>query len=241
MNEWLARIKKDYRFRGEEITSLLVCVLFAAVIFSFKDWGEPFNFSTGFLHLFEVFLIALLAFFLHETAHKLIALKWGYKSEFKISWLGLTASLILAFVSGGNLAILLPGGLFLAHHIRYRLGEFRYGLNYNEMALVALIGPVTNLLLAALFQWGLTISPENYFLQKGFILNLTLAICTVLPLPTLDGFSAFFGSRGFYIFSAILIIVTGLLLLTFSLLPAILFAAVAGFLAWLVYFQKVEK
>jgi len=241
MGEWLARIKKDYRFGREELTSLLVCIIFAAVIFSFKDWGEPFALSTGFFHLFEVFLIALLAFFFHETAHKLIALKWGYKSEFKISWLGLTASLILAFVSGGNLAVILPGGLFLAHHIRYRLGEFRYGLNYKEMALVALVGPAVNLLLAALFQWGLTISPENYFLQKGFVLNLTLAICTLLPLPTLDGFSAFFGSRGFYIFSAMMIIITGFLLLSLSLFPALLFAAIAGFLAWLVYFQKVEK
>ncbi|PIN73591.1 hypothetical protein COV20_05195 [Candidatus Woesearchaeota archaeon CG10_big_fil_rev_8_21_14_0_10_45_16] len=217
--EFRARIADFYRFSKEELIGLLAAVLFAGFIFSFRDWGDQqFDLVIGLIHLFTMFSIAFLSFWVHLSCQKLYGLSQGYLVEFRLWWTGLFISLIFAFFSFGYIPLVLIGGVFASFMVRQRLGEFRYGFSYPENGIIAMWGPLGNLILAIFFAIGAYALPQNYFFHKGLIFNLIMAGCSLIPLPQLDGLSVYFGSRFWYL---VMIIAVGLSVILLWLLPQV--------------------
>lgn len=72
--------------------------------------------------------------------------------------------------------------------------EFNLREGRKDMALVALAGPLTNIIIAviaSLFIRFLTVSPLNIFFYPLMQLNLLLAVFNLLPIPPLDGSKVF--------------------------------------------------
>jgi Zn-dependent protease len=124
-------------------------------------------------------LTAGLAFLLHELAHKVVAVRYGQVAEFRADY----GMLFLALMSA------LVGFLFAAPGAVHHRGR----LTPREHGLIALAGPVTNLLLAALFTplylAGLVVgSPLLTLLGgRGVAINLFLAAFNLVPIGALDG------------------------------------------------------
>ncbi|MFB6195770.1 MAG: metalloprotease [Haloplanus sp.] len=118
-------------------------------------------------------------FLLHELAHKVVAVRFGQVAEFRADY----GMLFLAIMSA------LVGFLFAApgavHH--------RGGLTEREHGLIALAGPVTNGLLAAVFTpiyvAGLAAGSPLLALVggRGVAINLFLAAFNLVPFGSLDG------------------------------------------------------
>lgn len=212
--ELKARIRDFFRFSRQELQGLMVAILVAGFIFSFRYWGgEQFDLVMGMRNWFWVTLAAVIAFLGQVGAQKIYALSAGYEAEFKAWWAGILISLALCFVSLGHVTLILAGSYSLSMMVRQRLGQFRYGYSMAEQAIVGLWGILGSLIVACLFRLGSYFFPTILFFERGLMLSLILAICSVLPLPGLNGLNIFFGARGIYYISLVVVVAAALLLL----------------------------
>ncbi len=149
-----------------------------------------FAFSVGNLfrapsQLPSFFIISLftvgLGFILHELAHKFVAQKYGYWAEFRLSPRGLAMAVLFAVATGGRLIFAAPG----ATYIMSKSGHFGNGEQNRESAIVSVVGPLTNIVLAL----GFFLLPSSFasLRQLGFSINLWLAAFNMLPFGGLDG------------------------------------------------------
>lgn len=230
--EFKSRIKTDLRFSEQERSSLIIAVIFTAIIFSFRDWGKnTFDVAYGLKNLFLVAVIATVSFLFRFSCQKMYALSRGYKAEFKVWWAGLIIALLLAFLSAGRISIILIGGVVASFMVKYRLGEFRYGFSYSENAMISLWGVYGNMILAVLFSIGLYYVPNSYFFEKGLLFNVIMSFCSLLPLPQLEGLTIFFGSRPLYVLGWVITILGTVLLFsktTFGLIASIVIGSLIG-------------
>src|SRR5450631_3410717 len=163
---------------------------------SFRRKPESYNMLDV---LLLIIFIVVPAIVLHEVAHGLSAY-----------WLGdptaknqgrLTLNPIKHIDPVGS--IIVPGVLFLAHYFGLTRSLMLFGwakpvpVNFRNlrpqrlgMALVAIAGPLTNMALAFIFS-RLYIYPGLASVSQlcawGVMLNLTLAVFNMVPIPPLDG------------------------------------------------------
>ncbi|MBW2980106.1 hypothetical protein KY360_01665 [Candidatus Woesearchaeota archaeon] len=235
------RIKKYYKFTPTEITNVIASIAIIAFIISFNEW-EVGNLAVGLRNLFNAALIVTLTFIVHLSAQRITALQIGFRSEYKMFTFGLLLGLVLVFLSRGKIWwVILPGGVIIHHMAGHRLGWWRYGLTYFGQAFIALMGPTATMLLALFFRMlrGVVASP---LIHKAMVFNIVFAICTMLPIPPLDGNRIFWGSRLTYVFSYCAMIGAALLLL--SNLPGwiVIFGSILiGAICWLLYYIYFER
>lgn len=252
--ELRSRISHYFIFTRRELRDLLIVVLVIGFTFSFCDWGpsgscttQDFNFFVGLGNLILLLIIAGLSVGVHESAHRILALSIGMKSEFRIWWGGLISSIIIVFATSSFLprpiSLILPGGVVNAIIVRQRLGEFRYGTKYWDNGIIALYGPLANLALAALAKLMLSFAPQSWFLQKLVFVNVIFAICTMLPFPQLDGISVLFAGRLLYVITFFAITGIGILmsLQQLPLLTAVVGGIFITIIATFIYYIKIEN
>lgn len=143
--------------------------------------------------------IVLPAIVLHELAHGLSAALLGDKTAQLRGRLTLNPLKHLDVVG----SLLLPGGLFLLHKLNVLPSLWLFGwakpvpVNFSQLRwsrfgilLVAISGPVVNILLAGLYAFFYhveVLQPWAFFWIWGVIFNLMLACFNMLPIPPLDG------------------------------------------------------
>ena len=146
--------------------------------------------------------IILLSLSLHETAHGYAALKMGDPTARNLGRLSLNP---LRHLDPVGFLCMLLAGFGWANPVPINSRNFRNPR--KGLAVTALAGPASNLLLALLFLlllrflgfgllWNLAYPSEFaarmayffvLFLYYGIQLNLTLAVFNLLPIPPLDG------------------------------------------------------
>jgi len=167
----LVRRKKPPLFHASEIRDLLLAIGAVSVVY-----------LTYALSIFDIraaiyaLIAVLIAFFVHEMAHRFTAINLGYKARFVASTQGLILTLISALLP---IKILAPG---------YVAIYGRYGGKPKDLGLIALAGPLSNILIAVL-----AILVPFYWLFKFFIIviNLDIALFNLLPFAILDGYKVF--------------------------------------------------
>ena len=113
-------------------------------------------------------------FLLHELAHKVVAIRFGQRAQFRADYGMLFLAIAGAFV----------GFLFAAPGAVYHRGR----ITARQNGLIALAGPVTNLGLAVVFAPLLT--QPGFFGEVGALgvgINLLLAGFNMIPFGPLDG------------------------------------------------------
>ncbi|MBI2660536.1 hypothetical protein HYX07_05215 [Candidatus Woesearchaeota archaeon] len=242
VTDYIDKVKRFYKYTPYEIRGLVISILVIAFIISFKEWGtKNFDLAIGMFNLFNSILIVALSILVHDTGQRLWGLTMGYRVEFKMWTFGLVAALLIAFVSNGNLWLIVPAGFMIHHLAGPRLGWFRYGLNYFGQAMIALAGPLFSLMLIILFKL-LGVFSSNPLIEKAIIFNVIYAITCLLPIPPLDGSKIYFGSRMLYAFSLPAIVVSAILMITnVPIFLALVISFLIGITLWLVYYISFEN
>lgn len=237
------KIRKYYKFTPYEARSLTIAVLIIGFIISFKEWGaEKFNLSVGLFNLLNAVLIAALSIMIHDAGQRIWGLAIGFRIEFRMWTFGLIAALAIAFISNGNIWLIVPGGFMLHHLAGHRLGFFRYGLNYFGQAMVALAGPLFTLMLIIALKALGVFFPDNALIEKAVMFNIVYLITSMLPVPPLDGSKIFFGSRMLYAFVMPAMIVAAILMIVkIPVFFAIVLSILVGVILWLVYYISFER
>lgn len=115
-------------------------------------------------------------FLLHELAHKVVAVRFGQLAEFRADFSMLFIALVGAFM----------GFLFAAPGAVHHRGR----ISPREHGLIALAGPVTNLVFAAVFfalSLVFTTGLPARIAAFGLLINLLLAGFNMIPFGPLDG------------------------------------------------------
>ncbi len=236
------KIKRYYRPTTNEIKGLVISILVIGFIISFKEWGtNDFNLSEGLYNLFNSILIVALSIVIHDTGQRILGLIIGYKVEFRLWSFGLVIAVVLAFISNGNLWLIVPGGFMLHHLAGARLGWFRYGINYFGQAMVALAGPLFSLMLIILLKL-LSAFSTNLLIEKAIFFNVIYAITSLIPIPPLDGSKIYFGSRMLYAFiMPAIIFASFLMIINIPIFFALILSLLIGIILWLVYYITFER
>lgn len=131
----------------------------------------PSFYRYGLYILLVVVSIISLAFILHEFAHKILAQKYWLWSEFRLDPFGTLISLFTALMP---FKIVAPGSVLI-------IGS---GITKKSMGKIALVGPLTNVLLVIV---SLSLSNLSPFFLLAALLNADLAVFNLIPVSVLDG------------------------------------------------------
>jgi len=122
----------------------------------------------------QFLVIFVSAFLVHELAHKFLAQYYGSWAEFRAQLYGLiiTAISALPFMPFKFIA---PGAVMVGLSDRNKFGR------------VALVGPLTNLVMGFSFLISTYLYPYHSYLYAGASFNAWIAMFNLLPFGVLDG------------------------------------------------------
>ena len=153
------------------------------IAFAVAQTGPGNLLSAGFLtNLMIAAIVAGVGFVLHELAHRIVARRYGAQAHFIANNSWLLISIVLAFT---GFFIAAPGAVWHRGYLTPRQG-----------GLIALAGPVTNLVLSVVFLAALIGSavvglelPQWLFmtLYIGFKFNAWLGLFNMIPAGPFDG------------------------------------------------------
>lgn len=178
------RVKGRIYFSYKELKHLAVAASLIVLLGVFS-WLYAFVFEEQMLvPVLDIIVILTLSFFVHEFAHKIVAQREGLWAEFRLTLWGAVLTLITAI--SPFFKIFAPGAVMIS------------GPLYPKAVLkISVAGPVTNIILAAVFL-GVAImsNPHCESCFFGGFWNAFIAVFNLLPLGLFDGFKIFRVNKG---------------------------------------------
>ncbi len=240
----LYNIRKYYSPTRQETEAFVVAVGAMIVIVAFNDLNKTFSWSHWIYNAAVSALIVFVCALVFISAQRAFALWWGYRTELKLFFPGIAVGLLLTLMTFGAFPWLWWMG---THGIQVhmlesqRLGYFRYFVRIWDVAIIALMGPISLILLALFFR-AFYFLPNTEVLQQAVRITCLYAFYQMLPIPPLAGHNIIFASRWMYFLVLGIIIAMGILLV----IPAIPFfiaflaSIFLGFVTLIVFFKVIE-
>jgi len=171
--------KRNMHFSSQELKHLTIAALLVMGVAVSMGFFSNF-FSARAYAMLAAFTIALTAsFFIHEIAHKVIAQREGFWAEFRLTFTG--AILTLLSVVSPLFKVISPGAVMVAGFA-----------DRKPMGKISVAGPVTNIVLSALFMaGGLVSTPYTHVLLLAAAFNAWTAVFNLIPFGILDGYKIF--------------------------------------------------
>ena len=236
-------IKKHFTFSWDEIKSIIVTVFFLGFMFSFREWGtgESFNFGAGIYNWINSGIVVLLALLIYISCQRIMGIRKGYRTEYRMWFWGLLVGLAFTFATLGYFVLAFLGIVIIYHLEGHRLGSFRYGLNYKDLGVISLSGPLALIIFALIFKI-ISFASASPLVQKFTVVCVMMASVNMLPIPWIDGGNVFFASRTLWVFSFVGIVAASALLYFMNSIAGIIFGAIViaimAAIMWFVFFEE---
>lgn len=255
MIDYFYNVKKYLNFDKDERRYLFAIIIVFTLVLGYNDGFDTFELGRWLFNLISSFVIATSIVLAKEVGHKLVAIKFGYTVKMKVWWPLLLLNAAFIFVTNGVWHIFLPvAGLFIFHHEKMRIGQFRYGQNYVDNAIIGFAGPLFNVYFALFLKVFSSLANPN--IAVAMQANLMYALVNMIPLDILlffvhrkrdleradvkkqpapmAGTYMFYSTRIFYVFGVSAISILAALGLISGIIPATITAVVVAGLIYLV-------
>lgn len=171
------------RFTQSEVRHILISILVLVIAVSGIGPSWPGIEEIG-TRVAAVSLPLVIGFFLHEFAHKSVAMRFGYWAVYRMWTFGLLFALVMGLASSGRFLFAAPGAVVI-------LTPYA---SPREAGLISVAGPLTNLIVGACFLplaflGGGLLGPVG---SMGAWINFWLAFFNLFPIPPLDGSKIFY-------------------------------------------------
>ena len=174
-----SRVMRPYWFSKQELRDLAIGLIVIMILPFFKIWSY---FTIEPVFVIGIVSVLVLAFILHELAHKFAAQRFGMWAEFRLSTTGLLftfISFVLLQTSVLPLMIVAPGAVMIA------------GLmNWKEYGKISIAGPATNIAQAIIYLTLYLVAPDGLLGVVAFYgieINSFLALFNLIPFGVFDG------------------------------------------------------
>jgi hypothetical protein len=240
-------------FTKKEVRALVVSILVLAVIFGLDDKRAVFELRYWLANFVLVILGVTFALLLREVVKKFVAGRYGCKTEFEIwsvrrIWFSKGALLKkygipLGIIFGLYFSLISLGKFYFAaisltrveaERIK-RVGKMFTRLTEFEESFILFIGAMVSLVLALIFNLFSSIN-----LSIFVTINKWIALFTFLPIPNLDGFRMFIGSRTLYVFGLLTTILCFIFISYLNPLLSLSLGVLISIIVTLIYFFVVE-
>ena len=201
MSYYSQPMRQTFRFYPGEIRDLLLSILVLTLAFTFYITRFPFIIPNGYYFLYALiisFIAIVFSFFLHEMAHKYVALRYGYPAAFKRWDLGLLLALVISFF---GVIFAAPGAVYV------------YGFpTLRENGKISAAGPIANIVVGfSLLTFKFIYTPLSFIFVYIAALNFFISFFNLLPIGPMDGTKIIRWNLIFYIL-LILLSLAGLVL-----------------------------
>ncbi|QHN07993.1 site-2 protease family protein [Methanothermobacter sp. THM-2] len=166
------------RFSKGEVRDILISMVVIAGVFAYVFSGR--NLQVALILLPATLVTVGLGFVLHEIAHKLMAIRYGFWAEYKLWPEGLILALVTSYF----------GFVFAAPGAVYIHGTY---IDRDINGKISIAGPLTNIMLAVIFLMTSSVlpSPLGDIAVLGYAVNSFLALFNLIPIAVLDGAKVF--------------------------------------------------
>lgn len=188
----------NFKFTINELMELFISFLVISLAFAILYTKGNINLVT---FVIPIVMVGVgLGFILHEVAHKIAAMNYGYWAEYKLWGPGLFIALISSYF----------GFIFAAPGAVHIYGQH---MDDRQNGIISLAGPAINILLALIFLVLAIISPNlgiehltfvYQIFSLGFSINSFLALFNLIPFSILDGAKIFRWNPLLWLFTALL-------------------------------------
>jgi Zn-dependent protease len=159
-----------FSFSKKEIKDLLIAVLFLSAAFTILMSNN--NYYVALLNFPVMLLVVIFSFVIHELSHKYFAIKFKYHAEFRAHVPMLILAVVMSFF---GFIFAAPGAVYFSGH-----------KNKKKLGIIALAGPLSNLVIAIISLILAFLINSNLF-SLLFFVNSILAFFNLLPFPGFDG------------------------------------------------------
>ena len=241
-------------FSQKEVSALIISALVLGFVFGFDDGRQTFDLVSWLSNLMLLAALSLLSLVIFSGAQKWTATRYGSVVDYgiwrarrfgfvksmylhkrgesrqkgsPIAWvpLGVILPLLISFLSEGKVFFAVTGMIVLSSTAAHRLGKQFVNLTEFETSKIAIAGPLACIVFALLLSMVDQTAPLITWLIK---INISIAIANMLPLPLIAGGMGFFGSKFFYVFSFVFILVASVIMWYASVLATLLLALIAA-------------
>lgn len=166
------------RFSKGEVRDILISMVVIAGVFAYVFSAR--NLQVALILLPATLVTVGLGFVLHEIAHKLMAIRYGFWAEYRLWLEGLILALVTSYF----------GFVFAAPGAVYIHGNY---IDRDVNGKISIAGPLTNIMLALIFLMASSVlpSPLRDVAVLGYAVNSFLALFNLIPIAVLDGAKVF--------------------------------------------------
>src|SRR3989344_2382210 len=242
-------MKKESLKFSKEITDSLVIIIILTLIFAYNDRKDVTTLTTWAANLFRTLIITAISVQMLILGYKLAAKYYGVslrfnlwriqESEKKISlkafhiplptYLGQMISVIVTLISSGLQYFTAISNFSLDANRIDR--KYKY-VRDHEASRIAIVGMLTSFITLIFF---MLLNSET-----GVLVNTWIIIGNLIPFSTLPGNYIAMHSRTTYIFTAVIAVISLILIGFISIKAALILALIAGVILALVYFRYIE-
>jgi hypothetical protein len=243
-------------FDDIEIRNLIIVIIALAFGFAYKFSG-PATLSNWSLNFILVLTLVAISVLIHDCVHKLVAKEFLANVKTEVWFSGILIMLILLVLTSGWLVFAAIWAISITPLKLMRPGRTWPHLGPKERAIIAISGPLSNLVLAIIAKSFIPIF--GTLATKLMTINLTIALFNLFPFftlfpiialqktkqkvleaPYIEGEFVFFGSRTLWLFVFVFALTLAVCLLYLGVIVSILiafFLAIFLFVSWHYYFE----